>query len=427
MTHFVDSISQGHGGGSNRRCAASVLILTRNEQHNIVDCVACLNFTDDIVVLDSCSTDRTVEMAAALKNVRVVQRAFDTEHAQRNFGLHGVPYRHRWVYVCDADERVPPQLAAEIARVCCDPGTTHAACRLRYQLVFEKRWIKHASGYPVWITRLLQPARVRYEDRRTHVHPVVDGTIGVMQGHFIHHAMSGGLVRWLRNHNGYSSAEAMEAVKVRRLGFPRLSRFFSTNPSVRRRAFKNASYFLKWRSAWRLFYSLVMCRAWRDGAPGIRYATLIAIYEYWIAMKIDEQRTSGTACTCAIARRIDQDIDRLEAEASAGASRLSEPAPPVSSVIAWLCLPHRGWFRAKTEERSALPPVVRAYLGELLRREHGSSSFAASPGALAAECCQTARAALHDVPLRETSRAAVPLPADGNGECAGHAPSRLTP
>src|SRR6266536_6534387 len=89
----------------------SVVILTLNEEHNIADCLRALSFTDDIVLVDSHSTDRTVEIAESFPNVRVYRRTFDTEYKQRNFALHEVEYKHDWVYICDADERVPADLA----------------------------------------------------------------------------------------------------------------------------------------------------------------------------------------------------------------------------------------------------------------------------------------------------------------------------
>src|SRR3954453_9612206 len=158
----------------------SVLILTKDEEVNIEACLRCFeSFSDDIVILDSLSTDRTVEIARqTVPGVRVVTRAFDTEYLQRNFGLHEIQYKHEWVYVCDADERIPPDLAAEMVRKVADPACPHAAFRVRYRNMYRGRWIKRATGYPVWLLRLVKPNRVRYEERETNVHPLVDGSIG---------------------------------------------------------------------------------------------------------------------------------------------------------------------------------------------------------------------------------------------------------
>src|SRR5437899_2628549 len=117
----------------------SVLILTRNEETNIRACIDALAFSDDVVVLDSQSTDRTRELAAVYPNVRVIQRTFDTEYMQRNFGLHEIPYKHPWLYVCDADERVTPELQAHIMAAVNDRASTNVAYRMRYHNMFFGR------------------------------------------------------------------------------------------------------------------------------------------------------------------------------------------------------------------------------------------------------------------------------------------------
>src|ERR1700679_395133 len=92
----------------------SVLILTLNEEINLTECIESCAWSDDIVVFDSMSTDRTQEIARA-KGVRVVERAFDHYAAQRNAALTTVDYTSPWVLMVDADERIPAELAAEIA------------------------------------------------------------------------------------------------------------------------------------------------------------------------------------------------------------------------------------------------------------------------------------------------------------------------
>ena len=91
----------------------SCLILTRNEEINIGACLRLLSWSDDIVVLDSQSTDGTVEIARSL-GARVVQRAFDGYASQRNYGLKNIRYQHDWLLLVDADERIPEDLRDEM-------------------------------------------------------------------------------------------------------------------------------------------------------------------------------------------------------------------------------------------------------------------------------------------------------------------------
>src|SRR5688500_1729383 len=139
----------------------SVVVLTKDEEVNIEACLRTLTFSDDIVVLDSYSTDRTVELAKSFPNVRVVQRHFDTEWKQRNFGLQDIPYKHPWVYICDADERVPQDLVDEMMQKINSPSLPYMAYRLRYKNMYLGKWIKHASGYPVWLIRHVRPEDAR--------------------------------------------------------------------------------------------------------------------------------------------------------------------------------------------------------------------------------------------------------------------------
>lgn len=305
----------------------SVLVLTRNEEFNIDACLRTLSFTDDIVVLDSLSTDRTLEVARSFPNVRTVQRPFDTEWKQRNFGLHEIEYKNPWVYICDADERVPAELAEELLRVVSDPSAEHAAYRLRYKNIYMGKWIRHASSYPVWIMRLVRPERVTYEVRETNVHPIVDGTTGSLQEHFIHYSFNSGLRRWFQKHNFYSTREAMEGVKVRRQARPGLRLLRAKDPMIRRRALKNLSYFLTARAFLRFVSMYVFGRGFLDGIAGAHYCFMIAMYEYWIELKIHEYEAEWRTRTDALTGRL------LEEPAESAQDAPAEARPLIEVMI----------------------------------------------------------------------------------------------
>jgi glycosyltransferase involved in cell wall biosynthesis len=275
----------------------SVLVLTRDEEQNIRECLSNLRFSQDVVVLDSCSTDRTVEVARSFPHVRIFEREFDTEYRQRNYGLHEIEYKHEWVYICDADERLAPDLISEIREVTSSAPDDVAAYRLRYKNMYLGRWIRHASGYPVWITRLVRPKRVSYEIRETNVHPVVQGKTLNLEGHFVHYSFNGGLTRWFHKHNFYSSREAKEGVKVRRAGLPSLAMLRNPDPSIRRRSLKNLSFFLCGRAWWRFLHTYLIRGGILDGTAGFRYCCMIAMYEYWIELKMWELEHDWAART----------------------------------------------------------------------------------------------------------------------------------
>jgi glycosyltransferase involved in cell wall biosynthesis len=282
----------------------SVLILTKNEESNIAGCLAGLSFSDDIVVLDSCSTDRTVDIATAHPNVRIFTRAFDTEYRQRNYGLHDISYKNRWVYICDADERLEADAQAEIEKICADETVEFSAFRLRYKNMFLNRWIKHATGYPVWLIRLVRPERVKYESRGTNVHPIVDGTIGELRGHFKHYSFSNGFRRWFEKHNFYSTHEAAEGLRVRKTGILQLKGLRSEDPILRRRALKNLSYVLRGRAFWRFCISYFLRLGFLDGLAGLQYCIMVSMYEFWIELKILEREQDWSAKTERLATQV---------------------------------------------------------------------------------------------------------------------------
>ncbi len=140
----------------------SVLILTLNEEANLPGCLDSLVWCDDVVVLDSFSTDRTVEIARE-RGVRVEQRRFENYASQRNSGLNSIRYRHTWVLMLDADERVPPELRDEmLAAVAAAPADAAMFLMRRRDHLFG-RWIRRSSGYPTWFGRLVRVGRVRVE------------------------------------------------------------------------------------------------------------------------------------------------------------------------------------------------------------------------------------------------------------------------
>src|SRR5208282_3831907 len=117
---------------------------------------------DDIVVLDSYSADATVEIAQR-SGVRVVQRRFHDYASQRNLGLREIAYRHPWLLMLDADERVPADLREEMQRILASASPELCLLRMRRRDHLFGRWIRRSSGYPTWFPRVLRVGRVWIE------------------------------------------------------------------------------------------------------------------------------------------------------------------------------------------------------------------------------------------------------------------------
>lgn len=284
----------------------SILILTKDEEVNIAECLRTCTFSDDIVVLDSYSTDRTCEIAETFPNVRVIKRKFDTWSKHSNWALDNIQFKHPWVYYSDADERITPELRDEMLRKCNDPSLPYNAYRLRYKNMFMGRWIHRGGLYPVWIIRLFRPDKIRYEDRQVNAHPVVDGELGDLEEHFVHYSFNKGLLPWLHKHNSYSDMESAEAVRIitSETIWTKLRRITSNEKGVRRRTIKDLSFFLIFRGFIRFLYMYFLRLGILDGRAGFHYACMISMYEYWIEVKIKEKRWAWREQTDAEVARL---------------------------------------------------------------------------------------------------------------------------
>lgn len=190
----------------------SVAIITMNEEERLTDCLASVAFADEVVVVDSGSTDRTVAIAEA-HGARVIVQAWLGFGRQKQCAIDHC--RNRWVLVLDADERIPAATAREIAAALEHPA--YAAYSLPRQNFFCGRWLKRAGWWPDRVVRLFDKARARMSDRLVHEGVVVDGPVGVLQGVIVHHA-NRDLTHTLAKINSYSSAGATEMARAGRRG-----------------------------------------------------------------------------------------------------------------------------------------------------------------------------------------------------------------
>jgi glycosyltransferase involved in cell wall biosynthesis len=258
-----------------------------NEERNLPACLAALSWCDDIVVLDSFSTDRTVEIAKEA-GARVFQRAYDGEDRQRMFALKDIEYKHTWVFMPDADEIVTDELREEMLGIAADPSRPESFFRIRYKNMFMGRWIKHSSLYPTWMTRFFRPDRIIRFEREEHAIPIGDGPEGRLQAHYLHYSFNNGLRAWYEKHNRYSSSEARETVESLRGGNVSWSKVLSSRSEVRRRGLKELSMRVPFRSQARFVYMYIMRGGFLDGLQGYHYCRLIAAYEYMIVIKTKE-------------------------------------------------------------------------------------------------------------------------------------------
>jgi len=263
----------------------SVLILTYNEAINIADCLHSVSWSDDLVVLDSFSTDETVAIARSL-NARVEQRRFDDYASQRNYGLQQIEYRHPWVLMLDADERVPEDLRAEMEAVVAGAPAELCLLRCRRRDHLLGRWIRRSSGYPTWFGRLVRIGKV-YAERPYNEQIKTDGTAATLRHHLDHYPFNKGFQEWISKHNRYST---MEAEFLHRTGGDawRWSDLVARDPGRRRVALKGIVYSMPLRPAM-VFAALYFVRGGLlEGRAGLTFCLLRAWYEFMIDCKYRE-------------------------------------------------------------------------------------------------------------------------------------------
>lgn len=269
--------------------SVSILILTLNEEQNLPNCLQSVRWSDDIVVFDSFSTDRTVEIAKSV-GARVIQRRFDNWAAHQNWAVQNIQFKHPWVYYSDADEIVPSELRDEMCAVTSDASAGHVAYRVRYKNFFCDRWIRHCGIYPVWVLRLFRPDKIHWE-RLVNPVPIINGSEGRLGNHFHHFSFNKGYEAWFEKHNKYSSQEAEEGIKTIQEGFRDWAGLLSfRDGSRRRRAQKELSFRLPFRPTLRFMYMYFFRLGFLDGWEGLTYCRLLSMYEYLIVLKMKEQR-----------------------------------------------------------------------------------------------------------------------------------------
>jgi glycosyltransferase involved in cell wall biosynthesis len=246
-----------------------------------------VTWSDDVVVLDSMSSDRTVEIAKSL-GVRVIERPFDTYAGQRNFGLQQIQYRHPWVLMLDADEIVPADLRDEMLGAVRAADDSVALWRMRRKDHLLGRWIRGSSGYPTWFGRLARVGKV-WVERPINEEYHAEGEIRMLRGHLHHFPFNKGLSAWVAKHDRYSTLEA----QLRVAGAPtdwRMRDLTDSDATVRRRSLKALAYRLPGRPLL-VFMGLYFLRGGvLEGRAGLTFSLLRAWYEYMIDCKCLELR-----------------------------------------------------------------------------------------------------------------------------------------
>lgn len=266
----------------------SVLIPTKNEERNLPTTLEMLRHFDEIIVFDSFSADRTRAIAESF-GCSFYQRVFDNFSDHKNWALRNIPFRHEWILILDADEKVSAELAEEIS-VIVSESRAYNAYYVARQIWVDGVWLKHAGKYPDYNLRLFRRGHAWYERRIVHEHMLTDGPVGFLKNHLVH-VDDKGTSRYVERHNRYAEMEAVEALIAIRsaAGDGSFWGAFRSRTYERRRLLKVFAYrYLPFRPALVFIYLYVFRLGFLMGRVGFKTCELRRFYEYLIDLYLEE-------------------------------------------------------------------------------------------------------------------------------------------
>lgn len=262
----------------------SVIMLTLNEEENLPGAIEnTKKWAQEIFVVDSLSTDSTVDIALAA-GAHVVQRPFTNFGDQWNFALECLPVETPWTMKLDPDERLSEALIEEIHRMQTLPKPC-TGYSIRRRLWFMGKPM-HVIG---WVLRLWRTGSCHFSDVLVNEHPIIDGDVGELEG-IIEHLDSPNLYRWFEKQNRYSTMEAIMKAKGDALAAePKL-----LGSALERRMFLKKVFFkipFRYQLLW--IYEAIRRGAYRDGYVGLAWARLRVEHKRNIEFKAREMEISG--------------------------------------------------------------------------------------------------------------------------------------
>jgi len=244
-------------------------IITFNEEHNIAAALETLSFADEIIVVDSESTDRTVEIARQFTD-RVFVRPWPGYSAQKNFAAEQAS--NHWIFSLDADERVSKEVAGEISALKnSDPGA--AAFEMPRRAYYLGRWIKHSGWYPDYKLRLYDRRHARWRGDYVHETLEVKGKVERLSGELLHYTVRDASEHHLRMDRYTTLAAAKLHAQGKRVSFASL-------------LILPIAVFIR---------SYIFKLGILDGIPGLAIARFAAHYEFLKNLKLWEMRVKRDA------------------------------------------------------------------------------------------------------------------------------------
>lgn len=299
------------------RMTLTTVILTFNEERHIARAIGSVaDVTDRFVVVDSGSTDRTVEIARDL-GAQVLFHPFVTQARQFNWALNQLPQDTSWVFRLDADEVVSPELAHSLAAFV-GQASKVAGAEVQRRIAFLGRPIRWGGLFPVPIVRVLRFGKGRSEDRWMDEHIVLDGPVATLDGELLDDNLNS-LTWWTAKHNSYASREVVELLNLEHGFFHRdTAGALGDAQAVRKRWLKEKLY-ARLPGGLRAFayfaFRYLLRGGFRDGREGLAFHVLQGFwYRFLVDAKLSEVRSYMARHSCsapeAIQAVLEIDVNR---------------------------------------------------------------------------------------------------------------------
>jgi len=274
------------------RVPVSVILPIKNEAGNLPRCLDSIPWADEIFVVDSQSTDGSIEIARRY-GAQIAQFQFNgTWPKKKNWALENLRFRNEWVFILDADEVLPPEAEEEFGTAIGEAGEI-AGYWINRRFMFMGKWLRH-SYYPNWNLRLFRHSLGRYEklteadtqsgDNEVHEHVIVRGPTGRLRCEMDHYAFPTVEV-FVEKHNRYSNWEARVSAERKLSGS---AARIGSGEVGRRRKLKLLSQRLPFRPLLRFLYIYVWQKGFLDGREGYYFARLHGFYEFLSVAKTVE-------------------------------------------------------------------------------------------------------------------------------------------
>lgn len=274
----------------------AVLILTHNEEKNIGKCLrSVLPLTRKICIVDSGSTDRTVEIARGL-GAEVATHPWITYADQFNWGLDHLPFTAGWVMRLDADEELMPDLIDALQTFLADPPAGVNGVYIRRRVYFLDRWIRYGGYYPTWLLRVFRNGVGRCEALWMDEHIVVSQGTTVRMQHDIIDYNNKDLTFWTDKHNKYANRELLDLLAKetpdpagRQLAPSVLESQVQSRRWMKHNVYGQAPLF--WRAFFYFLYRYIARLGFLDGKEGLIFHFLQGFwYRFLVDAKLFEHR-----------------------------------------------------------------------------------------------------------------------------------------